>query len=114
MANFEKFTTKPVLDDEAIKRIDDDFKAGKLDHLLVTPIPELDEATDPLGMNFEWLNPSEDELRQRQEAVLGSTDSQLSDQDKVNQAVELLTSSPQQLDIMAEALLKKLNVPTAE
>lgn len=54
MQQFNKFTTVAVLDDATLKRIDDDFRAGKLDHLK-TPVEPLDPSSDPLGMNYDWL-----------------------------------------------------------
>lgn len=54
MQPFNKFTTEPVLDEVTLKRIDDDYRAGKLDHLK-TPVEPLDSSSDPLGMNFDWL-----------------------------------------------------------
>lgn len=62
MPDFTKFTTEPVLNEEAIKRIDQEYQAGLLDHLLESPVTQLDPATDPLGQEFEWLDPTHEEL----------------------------------------------------
>lgn len=55
-----KFTNQPLLDAATLKRMDEDFRAGRSAELQLPPLEPLDPASDPFGMNFDWLEPRED------------------------------------------------------
>lgn len=55
-----KFTNQPLLDAATLRQMDEDFRAGRSAEPHLPPLEPLDPASDPFGMNFEWLEPRED------------------------------------------------------
>lgn len=50
-----KHTTQPLLDRDTLAQMDEEFRVGKYDSIDLPPLAPLDPATDPFGMDYEWL-----------------------------------------------------------
>jgi hypothetical protein len=49
-----------ILDPETLARMDEEFLAGKYDAIDLPPVEALHPQSDPFGMGYEWLDPTDD------------------------------------------------------
>ena len=71
-----KFSTEPLLDEATLKRMNEEFLRGDYDSIDLPPLAPVNPATDPFGMNYEWLQ-SADEFEAAYAKVLHTFPSDL-------------------------------------